>query len=155
MAKLFYDWVIMELLRKSQQPAQLLVLKTSSGIERPIVKDLIDSSFHPSAQLWGFPSLSFYICGMSGLKQVFVPTLTKCFGSLGMSCLMDDTAGNSLEQQRLSKSSLSGPHTSTEGARPLRCRFPEAAVFSSYQVILTLWHQAAHPGSLSYEAMKA
>jgi hypothetical protein len=86
MAKLFYDWVIMELLRKSQQPAQLLVLKTSSGIERPIVKDLIDSSLHPSAQLWGFLSLSFYICGMSGLKQVCVPTLTKRFGSLGMSC---------------------------------------------------------------------
>ena len=64
MAKLFYDWVIMELLRKSQQPAQLLVLKTSSGIERPIVKDLIDSSLHPSAQLWGFLSLSFYICAI-------------------------------------------------------------------------------------------
>lgn len=84
MAKLFNEWVIMELLQSSQQPAQLLMLKTSDGIEGPILKDLIDSSLHLSAQLWGFPSLSFCICGMSGLKQVFVPILTKHFGSLGM-----------------------------------------------------------------------
>lgn len=55
MAKLFYDWVIMELPQSSQRPAHWLMLKSASGIEGPILKDLIDSSLYPSAQLWGFP----------------------------------------------------------------------------------------------------